>query len=196
MNRIVLALAIATQLLFAPSAHILAADSYKIEGSHTSIIFGVSHLGFSYTYGMFKNSQGSYSLDTGNPAASSFELAIDVNSIDTNDAKRDEHLKNADFFNVKQFPAITFKSTSVSAEKDSSDNTIYQVTGDLTMHGTTKSITLPLQLLKEGPGMGGKNRTGFLCETRLKRSDFGMTNMVPAIGDEVAITISFEGVQQ
>lgn len=170
-----------------------AADNYVLDTSHTSVIFGISHMGFSYTYGRFNKVDGKYTLDEANPAGCSFELTIDANSIDTNDAKRDGHLKGTDFLNTAEFPLITFKSTEVSGEKNDKGEMVYQVKGDLTMHGVTRPVTLPLRLLKVGPGMDGKKHSGFLCETRLLRSEFGMTNMIPAIGDDVAITISFEG---
>lgn len=169
-----------------------AAD-YTVDASHTSMIFGISHLGFSYTYGRFNTVAGQYTLDEANPAGASFELTIDAASIDTNDAKRDEHLRSPDFLSTNEFPTITFKSTSVAAGSAEGGITTYEVTGDLTMHGVTRSVTLPLKLLKVGPGMDGKQRSGFLCETRLSRSEFGMTKMVPHIGDDVAVTISFEG---
>ncbi|TWU30237.1 YceI family protein [Bythopirellula polymerisocia] len=177
-----------------PVAH--SADNFTLEPSHTSVIFGVSHLGFSYTYGRFNEVAGSYALDKENPAASQFQFSINASSIDTNDAKRDEHLRGPDFFNVKQFPAITFQSTEVATQQNEAGETVYEVTGDLTIHGVTRKVILPLRLLKEGQGMQGDTRTGFLCEKHIMRTEFGMTNMVPAIGDEVAVTISFEGVKQ
>lgn len=172
-----------------------AAENYQLEASHTSVIFGVSHMGYSYTYGRFNKVNGSYVLDRANPGGSKFALNISVDSIDTNDAKRDVHLKSPDFFNASQFPVISFDSTKVAVEK-SDKGTFYNVTGNLTMHGVTKEITLPLKMLGEGKGMQGEYRTGFYLDTRLKRSEWGMANMVPAIGDEIAITISFEGVRQ
>lgn len=173
-----------------------AADNFKLDPAHTSVIFGVSHLGFSYTYGRFNEVAGSYTLDKENPGASQFQLAINANSIDTGNAKRDEHLRGPDFFNVKQFPAITFQSTKVETKENEAGETVYEVTGDLTMHGVTRSVPLSLRMLKEGPGMEGKTRTGFLCEKHIMRTEFGMTNMIPAVGDEVAVTISFEGVKE
>jgi polyisoprenoid-binding protein YceI len=177
-----------------------AADNYALDTAHTSVIFGLSHMGFSYTYGRFNKVDGKYTLDEANPAASTFELTIDASSIDTNDAKRDGHLKSADFLNAGEFPLITFKSTGVKVQDSSAGpagtdagQMMYEVTGDLTMHGVTRPVTLPLKLLKVGEGMDGKKRSGFLCETRLMRSEFGMTNMIPGVGDDVAITISFEG---
>lgn len=173
-----------------------SADSFKMDPAHTSLIFGVSHMGFSYTYGRFNEVVGTYTLDKENPAASQFQLSINADSIDTGNAKRDEHLRGPDFFNVKQFPAITFQSTKVETTENEAGETVYEVTGDMTMHGVTRSIPLSLRLLKEGPGMDGKTVTGFLCEKHIMRTEFGMTNMIPGIGDEVAVTISFEGVKQ
>jgi len=172
-----------------------AADIYVIEPAHTSIIFGVSHLGYSYVYGRFNKAKGGYVLDRENPAASQFQLTIDAASIDTNDAKRDQHLKGPDFFNVKQFPIISFQSTGVTVEK-AEKGEVYNITGDLTIHGVTRKVTLPAQKLGEGKGMGNEFRSGFLCQTSINRSEFGMTNMAPMIGDEVAVTVSFEGVRQ
>ena len=187
---VMLALAVASQPLA------VQADNYAVDPSHTSVIFGISHMGLSYTYGRFNKVAGTYVLDEANPAASSFQMTIQTASIDTNDTTRDGHLSGPDFFNAKEFPEIVFQSTEVKAEKNDKGETIYQVAGDLTIHGVTRKVTLPLRLLKVGPGMQGEMRSGFLCETRLARSEFGMTNMIPTIGDDVAVTISFEGVKQ
>jgi polyisoprenoid-binding protein YceI len=187
---VLLSLAIASRPLA------VQAENYSIDPAHTSAIFGISHMGFSYTYGRFNKVAGSYVLDEANPAESSFELTIDAASIDTNDGKRDEHLRSPDFLSVKEFPTITFKSTGLSAEQNDKGETLYQVTGDLMMHGVTRPVTLPLKLLKVGPGMDGKQRSGFICETRLARSEFGMTKMIPGVGDDVAVTISFEGIAE
>ena len=173
----------------------LRAENYVIDPSHTSLIFGISHFGFSYTYGRFNKLSGGYVLDRANLSASRFQLNIDAASIDTNDAKRDEHLRSPDFLNAKQFPVISFQSTAVTSQ-ESSRGTVYQVKGKFTMHGVTREITLPLQKLQEGLGPAGQYRTGFICQTSLKRSDFGITGMIPKIGDEVVITISFEGIRQ
>lgn len=169
-----------------------AADNYSLDISHTSIIFGISHFNYSYTYGRFNKAQGSFQWDDANPAASQFVLAIDAASIDTNDPKRDDHLRNADFFNANQFPQIVFQSTAVRSKGENN----YDVVGNLTMHGVTKQVTLPVKKLGEGPGPYGKYRCGFFCQTTLNRSDFGMSGMLPNIGNQVAITISFEGLRQ
>jgi polyisoprenoid-binding protein YceI len=191
----ILALSLAAIMSIVAFAKPLRADEFQIDNSHTSVIFGVSHLGYSFTYGRFNKVSGAFTLDPKGPEASTFQVAIDASSVDTNDAKRDEHLRGPDFFNAGEFPVISFKSSKVEAKRTDAGVTLL-VTGDLTMHGQTRPVTLELQKLGEGPGPGGGFRTGFNCQTKLKRSDYGMTGMVPNIGDEVAITISFEGVRK
>jgi polyisoprenoid-binding protein YceI len=194
IKQLVLGLAMLVAAFSSGSA--VRADEFAIDNSHTSIIFGVSHLGYSITYGRFNKISGAFTLDAKGPEASTFQVAIDVASIDTNDAKRDEHLKGPDFFNSGEFPVISFKSTKVAPRKTET-GIVLDVTGDLTLHGVTKPVTLELQKLGEGPGPGGNDfRTGFSGTAKLKRSDFGMTNMLGGVGDEVAVTISIEGIRK
>jgi polyisoprenoid-binding protein YceI len=172
-----------------------AAESYQLDGSHTAVIFGVSHMGLSYTYGRFNEVKGSYELDRENLADSKFTMLINAGSIDTNSQGRDQHLKGPDFFNASQFPAISFESTKV-VPKSVEGKTVLTITGNLTMHGVTKPITFDLLMVGEGQGPRGDFRTGFHTDTKIMRSQFGMTNMIPNIGDEIAVTISFEGLRQ
>jgi len=178
------------------SAHstALRADNYVLDGHHTSIIFGINHLGYSFIYGRFNQAKGGFVWNNANPATGQFQLVIDAASIDTNDMKRDEHLRGPDFFNAKQFPGISFQSTSITPQQNAPGN--FQLNGNLTIHGVTRQVTLPLRKLGEGDGPSGNYRCGFLCQTSIKRSDFGMTSMIPNIGDEVALTICFEGLRQ
>jgi polyisoprenoid-binding protein YceI len=171
-----------------------AADRYTIDPTHTSIIFSVAHSGFSYTYGMFRTASGNYIIDKQNPANSQFQMVIKADSLDTNDTKRNAHLMGADFFNVQQFPEITFQSTKC-AVSNTAEGVVYQLTGNLTIHGVTRQVTIPLRMLGEGVGPYGDQRTGFLCQIEVKRSDFGMTNLLEKnlVGDAVGITVSFEG---
>ena len=176
-----------------------AADIYTIDPTHTSIVFSVAHSGFSYTYGFFREASGTYLIDKSNPANSRFRLAIKANSLDTNNAKRDEHLRGPDFFNVQQFPDITFETLKCVAIKTQDGSDLYQLTGKLTMHGVTKQIdNIPLRMLGEGEGPYKDRRTGFLCQIELKRSEFGMNYLIKEnlVGDAVGITVSFEGVLQ
>lgn len=167
------------------------AQQYELDGAHTSIGFHISHLGLSYTYGRFTDFSGQFSIDTADPSKSSFSLTIQVASVDTANKKRDDHLRSPDFFNAKQFPTITFKSTSVKPVEGG-----LEVTGDFTLHGVTKPITVTLEGGKTAEFPKGVMRTGYSGEVTLKRSDFGMDKMLEAVGDEVHIAISFEGTQK
>ena len=172
---------------FAAARH--AAAGYAVDPSHTSVVFAVTHLGYSYTYGMFRETSGTCAVDLRDPAASSFDLRVKTASLDTNDAKRDEHLRGGDFFSARQFPEIRFVSTAVAAE-----GRTWNVTGDLTLHGRTRPVTLPLTMMGAGRGPYGKQRVGFAGKVVLDRADFGMNTMPEVVGRKVTVLISFEGI--
>src|SRR5205823_6027689 len=117
-----------------------AADDYTVDDAHTSVVFKIEHLGLSWIHGRFNDISGTFTIDKDEPGKSSFALTVKAESIDTGNAKRDQHLRSPDFFNVKQFPLLSFKSTAVKAVKGD-----YEVTGDFTLHGQTQSITLTLK---------------------------------------------------
>ncbi len=179
--------ALAVVSLFACEKTAQAQDKYELDSAHTAVVFSISHLGYSYTYGRFNTTTGLLLLNSDHMK---FEFAIDAASVDSNDKKRDEHLKGPDFFNVAKFPSIAFQSTKVEQDGDS-----FNVTGNLSLHGVTRQVTIPLKKLGEGPGPYGKHRVGFMSQFQIKRSDFNMTSMLPAIGDEVALSVSFEGIR-
>lgn len=176
-------------VLVVPS--VVRADEYTLDPAHAAVTFKVSHLGLSWTYGRFKDVSGGFSLDAANPTGNAFSLAVKVDSLDTDNGKRDEHLKSPDFFNAKQFPTISFKSTAVKPVDGG-----FQVTGDLTLHGTTKPVTFNLLGGRTAEFPKGTQRTGFSAEIVLKRSDFGMDKFKDAIGDEIYVSISFEGTKK
>jgi polyisoprenoid-binding protein YceI len=183
--------AAAVLCLLVDSISAQAADEYAVDGMHASVYFKISHLGLSYVYGRFNTFSGNFALE-GDAAKCSFAMNIKTESVDTGNSKRDEHLRSPDFFNVKQFPAITFKSTSVKAAKGG-----YEVTGDLTLHGTTKPLTFTLQGGKKVEFPKGVQRTGFSTEFTIKRSEFGMDKFVAeGVGDDVLIAVSFEGTKK
>jgi polyisoprenoid-binding protein YceI len=188
-NGLLISLAV---LLIAP-AGARAAETYTIDPAHTSVVFSVGHTGLSYTYGVFRQAGGAYIFDKESPANCRFQLTIQTDSLDTNHAERDKHLRTADFFNTQQFPTITFESTSCALANSPAGSVVYNVTGNLTIHGVTRQVTLPLRMLGEGKGPFGDQRTGFLCQVELKRSDYGMRNLLDMVGDAVGVTISFEG---
>jgi polyisoprenoid-binding protein YceI len=148
---------------------------------------------------MFRQANAQFVLDRENPANTTFQMTIKADSIDTNNRDRDTHLKSPDFFDTASFPDITFESTSVVLDTRPDQPGInYQVTGNLTMHGVTRPVTLPMRLLGEGPSLDGKPHAGFLTQTELKRSEFGITKFVEnnTVGDAIGITVSFEGIKQ
>jgi len=172
------------------------AELYQLDMDHTSIVFGVGHAQLSLVYGFFRKARGGYQIDWNNPANCRFRFEVFVNSIDTNNRDRDNHLQSPEFFDAQLFPTMTFESTSCTPASSRDGSPAYNVTGDLTIHGVKRRVTLPMKLLARKEGATNKDRrTGFLCQFELKRSDFGMTN-IPIVGDAVGITISFEGILQ
>jgi polyisoprenoid-binding protein YceI len=167
-----------------------AAEEYSVDPMHTAVTFRISHLGLSWVYGRFNDVNGGFSIDKDGPN-NAFALKINTESIDTGNKKRDEHLRSPDFLNVKQYPVISFQSTSIKPIEDG-----YEVTGDLTFHGATKSISFPLKGGRTAEFPKGVQRIGYSTELTLKRSDFGMDKMLEAIGDAVHIAISFEGTRK
>ena len=185
--------AIALSLGFALSsttAH--AADTYAVDPVHTAALFKVKHVGVSYTYGRFNDVSGTVVFDAANPAASKVDITIQAGSVDTFNQKRDAHLANPDFFDAKQFPALKFVSTSFKKIDDST----FDVTGDFTLHGTTKPITIKVAKIGEGKDPWGGYRIGFETTFTIKRSDYGMSKMMEAVGDEVAITFATEAIKK
>jgi polyisoprenoid-binding protein YceI len=167
------------------------AETFKIDPVHSSIVFGIKHLGVTDFYGRFNDVSGKAVFDKEDPSKSSLEISIPVESVDTKNEKRDQDLKGPDFFNAKQFPVMVFKSKKVEGSGDT-----YKVTGDLTLHGVTKPLTLEIQRGAEGKGMEGEIRGGGETHFSIKRSDFGMNFMQGPLGDEVKVILSLEGVKQ
>lgn len=169
----------------------LAADTYVVDAAHAAAVFKVSHLGLSWTHGRFRDLSGTFTVDEANPAATKFELTAKVESLDTDNEQRDKHLKSPDFLNAKQFPTVSFKSTSVVKSADG-----YQVTGDLTLHGVTKPVSFALVGGRKAELPKGVWRTGYTGELKIKRSEFGLGQALEMIGDEVHISMSFEGTKK
>ena len=180
-----------TLLLLAAASPALAADTYSIDASHSSILFTVNHLGISNYTGRFNDVSGTVNVDDRSFAKSSVKLAIDVQTVDTNNKKRDDHLRGPDFFNAKQFPEITFESTSVSGKAES-----FQVTGKLTLRGVTKTVTMDVKRIGEGKDPWGGHRAGWEAAVTIKRSDFGMKYMIPGLGDEIDLLLQIEGIRK
>lgn len=165
-----------------------APETFALEATHTEVVFSWTHFGFSKPTGKFMNAVGTLVLDEANPAASSVEVSFAIDGLNTGVAALDEHLKKPDFFDAAKFPTATFKSTKVEVSgKDAA-----KVTGDLTIHGVTKPVTLDVKLNKIGANMKGVKTAGFSATGQIKRSDFGIGAYVPAVSDEISLVITSE----
>ncbi|MGA7901693.1 MAG: YceI family protein [Terrimicrobiaceae bacterium] len=167
------------------------ADTFKIDPVESSVVFSVMTLGLSNFHGRFNDISGTVVLDKADPSKSSFDITIPVESVDTKNEKRDQHLKSPDFFNAKQFPVMTFKSKKVEGSGNS-----FTVTGDFSLHGVTKPLTLEIKKVGEAKGMKGEIRGGGETSFAIKRSDHGMTFMQGPLGDEINIIVSLQGIKQ
>jgi polyisoprenoid-binding protein YceI len=170
-----------------------AGDDYTIDPVHSGVTFQILHANVSYIPGRFNEFSGECSLDTADPAKSSFKMSIKADSVDTNNAKRDGHLKSPDFFNTKQYPTIDFVSTAVTPIEGG-----YRVTGDLTFHGETKPVTFDLKGGNTAEFPKGVKRTGYNTTFQVKRSDFGVAKKVgpSMLGDDVYVSIGFEATKK
>ena len=169
-----------------------AAETYKIDPAHTSIVFRAKHLGIAYVYGRFNEPTGSFVFDESSPAKSAIEIRAETKNIDTAVEKRDAHLKSPDFFNAAEYPMVSFKSTSVKKINE----TTYEVAGDLTLLGKTRPITVKVHATGAGKDPWGNFRRGFQTHFSIKRSDFGMDFMIGGVSDEVNLTVSVEAIRQ
>jgi polyisoprenoid-binding protein YceI len=167
-----------------------APQPVDIDLSHTRVWFYVNHLGFSEMYGDFTQFDIDLKLDPENLANSTMNASIDTSTVDMRHDGLNKHLKNKDFFNVEQFPAMRFETTGVTS---SGDNRL-AVAGNLTLLGVTKPVTLDVTVNKIGEHPMRKTPwVGFNATTTIKRSEFGMNYGVPAIGDDIKISIGLEG---
>lgn len=177
----------------APQTGAPVTETWLIDKAHSSAEFKVRHF-MANVVGRFKTFDAEIHLDRTKPSNSSVEFTIDAASIDTDNANRDEHLRSPDFFDVAKHPAITFKSVSI---KERSKD-LYDVTGDLTMRGVTRRITIPVAFLGFGRGPRGTEKAGFEIETTIKRKEFGIVwNRVldeggVMLGDDVKVSINLE----
>lgn len=169
-----------------------AADTYTVDPTHSAAEFKVRHLGVSSVSGRFNEFSGEVTLDGADESKNSVTFEIKTSSVDTGNEGRDKHLQNTDFFNVEKYPAMTFKSTSF---KKKGENT-YEVTGDFTLLGVTKPITVEVEQTGTGKNPDGKDLIGFETNFRIKRSEYGMTYSPTMIGDEVRIAVMVECVKK
>jgi len=172
----------------AAAAQAPAPGKWKVDAVHSAVLYRIKHLDTSWSIGRFNGVSGTLDFDEQKPAESKLGIEIDPASVDTNNKAREDHLRGPDFFSVKEFPKISFASTKVAKSGDG-----YDISGELNLHGVKKSVTF--HALKTGSSdvaVAGGPRIGFLAETKLKRSEFGMDKYLEMIGDEVTLTLSLE----
>ncbi len=166
-----------------------AGGPYTVDTSHTSVIYRIRHNDVAYFYGRFNDITGSIDYDSASPAKGSVSLTIKTQSVDTKNTRRDDDLRSPSFFNAAQFPEIVFNSTAIRKVADDT----FDVTGNLSLRGVTKLLTLRVKQTGSRTNQQGRPLVGFETTFTLKRSDYGITWMLDAgLGDEVTIMVGIE----
>lgn len=164
-----------------------AAADARVDAVHSAVLFKAHHFSAGYTWGRFNDFSGTVSMD--GSVLTGVDITVKAESIDTGNERRDKHLRSPDFFDVEQYETITFRSSAVTAAGEG----VYQVTGDLTLHGQTNTVTVEMRYTGEAdlPAMvGGGHATGWETGFSVKQSDYGM--QYDAIGDEAFLVVSLE----
>jgi polyisoprenoid-binding protein YceI len=190
---IALALAVAPAVAQIPGAADVTrvkAGTYKMDPNHSQIAWTINHFGFSLYHGLFGEPTGTLTLDPANPGGASVNVTIPIDKVVTTSSQLNDHLRTADFFDAKKFPTATFVSSRVVPQGQRA-----RIEGNLTIRGVTKPVVLDAQFTGAGDNPMSKAATiGFQATTSIKRSDFGIVQYVPALGDQVdlVITAAFE----
>ncbi|MBC8368238.1 polyisoprenoid-binding protein [bacterium] len=182
-------------LILTIPATLLAAD-YNIDSSHSEVTFKIRHMGIGKVSGRFDQFEGTFSYDPENPAKSLAHATIQLASVDTDNEDRDAHLKNPDFFDVENYPEMSFHGHKVT----DADEVGFKLHGELSLHGETRPVVLDVELNGLVTDPWGNGRAGFTATTKIDRKDFGLTwtkNLGTGelmVGDMVAITLEIEGI--
>lgn len=171
------------------------ADDYTIDtkGAHASVNFSIKHLGYSVLTGRFDTFAGDFSYDPAKPEMSKINVTIDTTSVNSNHAERDKHLRSKDFLNVEKFPKSTFVSKKVVVGKDKES---FDLVGDFTLNGVTKSITIAAKKVGEGKDPWGGYRAGFEGTTELALKDFNIVFPLGPASETVKLSLNVEGVKK
>ena len=192
--------ALVVTALLGASALVMPADEgepmrsgeYLVDGGHSTALFRVTHLGVSAFWGRFNHIEGKIIYDADDVSKSKVSVTIPVQSIDSNSEQRDGHLESPDFFNAKEFPEVTFRSTSVKGGADGS----LELTGDFTMLGETRELVMLAQHIGHGEAGRFGYRAGWEADFTISRADFGMDFMADMLGGDVRIIVALEGALQ
>lgn len=170
-----------------PPAHLPAPGTFKVDATHSTVLFKVRHLDAGYIYGWFKDFSGTFTIDA-DPKKSQIELAVKTTSVDTRDDERNGNIIGPDFLNAKQSPELTFKSTSIDPASAG-----WRITGDLTIRGVTKSVTFTAAPVGDAKDPRGQRLVGLEARFTIARGDFGVTFMPEMVGPEIELIIALEG---
>lgn len=179
----------AAALLFAGVAQ---AAPYDVDGAHAYAVFKIDHLGIAPSYGQFVKIGGNLDFDPSKPEATKLTIEIDADSVFTGNKKRDDHLKSPDFFDVKQHPKLTFQSTGWKKTGDAT----FEVTGNMTIHGQTRPVTVTVQKTGEGKDPWGNDRIGMTAAFQIDRMDYGIDYMPDGLGKKVDLMLSAEFIKK
>jgi polyisoprenoid-binding protein YceI len=185
-------LSLSTLTLAALIGNAAEIETYTIDASHSSVKFSIRHF-VAKTTGNFTQFEGTLSINREDLTQSSVEASIQIPSVDTDSEKRDAHLQEDDYFNAAKHPLMTFKSTEWKATDDADE---FEVTGNLSLNGITKPVTLEVELLGFGDGPRGAFLSGWEATTTLDRTEWGINGGQPAVGNEVEVTINIEAARQ
>ena len=190
IKKLMTSVVLTASLIAAPA---MAAD-YVIDtkDNHASVNFKISHLGFSWMYGYFKNFEGTFTYDKDNLAASKVNITLDTNSVETNNAARDKHIRDGDFLDVKKFPKATFESTKVTNINGNN----FDLEGKLTIHGVTQDVVVKSAFINEGEDPWGGYRAGFEGVTEITLSQFGIKNILGEASEKVELFMAIEGIRK
>ena len=166
-------------------------DKYVIDtrGKHAFIQFKISHFGFSYVLGRFDKFKGAFCYDPDNPAAAHVSIQLDVSSLNTGHAERDKHLRDQDYLDTKTFETASFVSTGYQQK----DNSTALLSGNLTLHGVTKMISLKVTPLGMGDDPWGRYRAGFEGEFKIVAADYGLNYLLGDAAKMVDVYVTLEG---
>ena len=197
MKRLILVtvLSASSSVFAADGGKVPVTEQYAIDVSHSAVVFGWNHFGFSNPTARFDKIDGSVLLDKTDLTKSSISVTLPLEGLDTGVTKLDEALKGPDFFDEAKYPTITFTSTKVEKAGENG----LKITGNLTIHGVTKPVTLDAKVNKIGifeiPGVIKAQAAGFDATTVIKRSDFGVSKYVPAVSDDIPVRITLDAKQ-
>ena len=193
LKKTLLTAAVAAAGLFTIGQAQAADYTIDTEGQHAFVQFKISHLGYSYILGSFEEFSGDFSYDPDDLEASSVEMEVQIDSLNSNHAERDRHILNSDFLDVDEYPTATFTSTGFESTGDNEG----VVTGDLTLHGQTQEIEMPVTMMGEGEDPWGGYRAGFEGSTMITLSDYDIDmSDYPEAMHELELYVTFEGIRQ